>query len=218
MLAPSTYPSTGDILSSVALTFFAYLGFNVIAFSAGDMENPSRELPRAMLISLLATMVIYVALAIGVFGTLTVDEVIAEGDTALAAAARPSLGEAGFTLMLLAASFSTASAINANVYAGAGLMANLAQRRQFPPFFADKLGPHGVRGLLISGGLVIALALFFDLSAIASMGSAVTLIFFTLITIGHIHLAPETGAKVWLLVVATVAAALQRSYCSSLGR
>ena len=77
------------------------------------MENPSRELPRAMLISLLATIVIYVALAIGVFGTLTVDEVIAEGDTALAAAARPSLGEAGFTLMLLAASFSTASAINA---------------------------------------------------------------------------------------------------------
>ena len=35
-----------------------------------------------------------------------------------------------------------------------------------------------------------------------------TLIFFTLITIGHIRLAPETGAKVWLLVVATVAAAL----------
>jgi amino acid transporter len=208
LLAPSTYPATGDILSSVALTFFAYLGFNVIAFSAGDMANPQRDLPKAMYVSLGATMAIYVALAIGVFGTLTVAEVIAEGDTALAAAARPSLGEAGFTLMLLAATFSTSSAVNANFYAAGGFLSSLAERRQFPGFFGKRVGPHGVFGMLIAGGLVIAMSLLFDLSAIASMGSAVTLIFFTLITVGHIRLAPETGAKVWLLVVATLAAFL----------
>jgi amino acid transporter len=65
-----------------------------------------------------------------------------------------------------------------------------------------------VFGLLIAAAIVIALSLFFDLTAIASMASAVTLIFFTLITIGHIPLAKETGANVWLLVVATLAAAL----------
>jgi amino acid transporter len=206
LLAPSTYPRGTEILSSVALTFFAYLGFNVIAFSSGDMENPRRDLPRAMFLALGVTMAIYIALGIGVFGTLTVDQVIAEGDTALAAAARPSLGEAGFTLMLIAASFSTASALNANVYAGAGFMANLAQRGQFPPFFARKLGPQGVRGLLVSAAIVIILSLLFDLSAIASMGSAVTLVFFTLITIGHLGLVGETGAKVWLLWLAIIAA------------
>jgi amino acid transporter len=208
LLARSTYPGAGDILSSVALTFFAYLGFNVIAFSAGDMANPSRDLPRAMFLSIGVTVLIYVALAIGVFGTLTVDEVIAEGDTAMAAAAKPSLGEAGFTLMLLAASFSTSSAFNANVYAGGGFMSGLAARRQFPAFFARKVGPHGILGLLISAGIVTTFSLLFDLTAIASMGSAVTLIFFTLITIGHIPLAKETGARVWLLVVATLAAFL----------
>jgi amino acid transporter len=151
-------------------------------------------------------MAIYVALAIGVFGTLTVDEVIGEGDTALAAAAKPSLGEEGFTLMLLAASFSTSSAVNANTYAAGGLMASLAQKGQIPGLFARKLGPHGILGLLISASVIIMLSLLFDLSAIASMGSAVTLIFFTVITIGHIHIADETGAKVWLLVLATLAA------------
>jgi hypothetical protein len=85
-------------------------------------------------------------------------------------------------------------------------MASLAQRRQFPPFFARKFGPHGILGLLISASLVILLSLLFDLSSIASMGSAVTLIFFTVITVGHMRLAPETGAKVWLLVLATLAA------------
>ncbi|HWC30089.1 MAG TPA: APC family permease [Dehalococcoidia bacterium] len=206
LLAPSTYPAGSDILSSVALTFFAYLGFNVIAFSAGDMDNPQRDLPRAMFISISATMVIYIALAIGVFGTLSVAEVIENGDTALAAAAKPSLGEAGFTLMLTAAAFSTSSAVNANVYASGGLMSSLAQRGQFPPFFARKFGPHGVLGLLISATLVITLSLLFDLSAIASMGSAVTLIFFALITAGHIPIAKKTGAKVWLLVLGVVAA------------
>jgi amino acid transporter len=206
LLKPSTYPKTGDILSSVALTFFAFLGFNVIAFSAGDMGDPKRELPKAMFIAIGATIALYVALAIGVFGTLTVDEVIAEGDTAMAAAAKPSLGQAGFTLMLLAASFSTSSAFNANVYAGAGFMGGLAERRQFPPFFAKKVGPHGILGMLISAAIVVVFSLLFDLSAIASMGSAVTLVFFTAITVGHIPLAKETGAKVWLLVVAALAA------------
>jgi amino acid transporter len=206
LLAVSTYPSTGDILSSVALTFFAFLGFNVIAFSAGDMEDPKRDLPKAMFIAIGATIALYVALAIGVFGTLTVDQVIAEGDTAMAAAAKPSLGQAGFTLMLLAAAFSTSSAFNANVYAGAGFMGGLAERRQFPAFFAREVGPHGILGMLISAVIVVFFSLLFDLSAIASMGSAVTLVFFTLITIGHIPLAKETGAKVWLLVVGALAA------------
>ena len=48
LLAPSTYPSMSYILASVALTFFAYLGFGVIAFTGGDLENPKKNMPRAM--------------------------------------------------------------------------------------------------------------------------------------------------------------------------
>ena len=46
LLAFSGYPSFSDIVASVALTFFAYLGFSVITFAAGDLRDPSRELPR----------------------------------------------------------------------------------------------------------------------------------------------------------------------------
>ena len=48
LLAFSGYPSFADIVSSVALTFFAYLGFSVITFAVGDLRDPARELPRAM--------------------------------------------------------------------------------------------------------------------------------------------------------------------------
>jgi amino acid transporter len=48
LLAFSGYPSVRDIVSSVALTFFAFLGFGVITFTAKDLAEPKRQLPRAV--------------------------------------------------------------------------------------------------------------------------------------------------------------------------
>ena len=45
LLAFSGYPSVSKIISSVALTFFAYLGFNVITFTGGDLRKPKRDIP-----------------------------------------------------------------------------------------------------------------------------------------------------------------------------
>ena len=59
------------------------------------------------------TSVVYVLIAIGVFGTLTVAEVIGYGETAIAEAARPALGDAGFTIMAVAAPVVQAGATNA---------------------------------------------------------------------------------------------------------
>ena len=52
LLAFSGYPSFSKIISSVALTFFAYLGFNVITFTGGDLRNPRRDIPRATYLSI----------------------------------------------------------------------------------------------------------------------------------------------------------------------
>jgi amino acid transporter len=103
LLAFSGYPSFSDIIASVALTFFAYLGFSVITFAAGDLRDPARELPQAMYAALGVTTLLYVLISLGVFGTLTVEEAIGFGETAIAEAARPALGEAGFTMMAVAA-------------------------------------------------------------------------------------------------------------------
>src|SRR4051812_37196183 len=96
LLAVSGYPSFSEIVSSVALTFFAFLGFGVITFTAKDLVEPARQLPRAVYLALGIATVIYVAVALGVFGTLTVEQVISSGGTALAVAAEPTLGSAGY--------------------------------------------------------------------------------------------------------------------------
>ena len=124
----------------MALTFFAYLGFAVISFTGGDLPDPARNLPRAMYIALGITIVLYVLISIGVFGTLTVEEVIANGDTALAQAAKPALGEAGFVMMAIAALLATSSSVNANIYAATGSTAKLAESEMFPRSSASSPG------------------------------------------------------------------------------
>jgi amino acid transporter len=112
LLDPAGYPGVREIVASVALTFFAFLGFGVITFTAKDLPKPSRQLPRAMYLALAIATTIYVAVSLGVFGTLTADQVVTYGATALAEAAKPTLGQAGYVLMVITALFSTAGAAN----------------------------------------------------------------------------------------------------------
>ena len=204
LLAVSGYPSFSTIVASVALTFFAYLGFSVITFAVGDLADPARQLPKAMYLALGVTATTYILISLGVFGTLTVDEVVGYGETAIAEAARPSLGEAGFVMMAIAALLATSSSVNATLYASGGLTTMLADARQFPPIFGreSRLGRHA--GLLITAFLVLVVANLIDLSAIASVGSACSLMIFLLVGVAGYRRRAETGSQA-LIVLAAIA-------------
>src|SRR5262249_45337902 len=178
----------------------------IITFTAKDLAKPARQLPRAMYLALGIATVIYVAIALGVFGTLTVDKVISSGGTAIAVAAEPTLGRAGYWLMTVTALFATAGPTNAAPCRAAGLSGRLAGAGQFPPLMARKLGGRASDGLLIAAAVTLVLALGFNLDAIASIGSAVALVIFTMITAAHLRIRAETGAKLPILILAIVAA------------
>jgi amino acid transporter len=202
LLSFSDYPPFSKIVSSVALTFFAFLGFNVITFAAGDLRDPKRELPKAMYGALGVTTTVYVLIAVGVFGTLTVAEVIGYGETAIAEAARPTLGDAGFTVMAVAALLSTAGATNATLYASSNLTGMLAAEGLFPPLFGpgSRLGARS--GLLITSVLVLVVANLVDLSAIASVGSAVALMIFVLVGAAGYRRRNDTGSNAAIVLLA----------------
>jgi amino acid transporter len=201
LLAFSGYPPFSKIVASIALTFFAFLGFGVMTFTVGELRNPARELPRAMALALGLTTATYVLISIGVFGTLTVNEAIGYGETAIAEAARPALGDAGFTLMAVAALIATAGATNATLFASGGLTSSLAELGQFPPLLGrgSRLGRHG--GLFVTSAVVLLLANLVTLGAIASVGSACSLMVFLLVGIAGYRLRSETGAQGWLVLL-----------------
>jgi amino acid transporter len=204
-LASDTYPGLAEVVASVALTFFAFLGFSVITFSAGDLEEPPRQLPRAMYYAIGITTLTYVAISLGVFGVLDVDEVIAAGPTAIAEAARPALGDAGFALMSLTAMFATAGCTNASLYGATHLTEMLGTIRQFPPSFARETKRGRPGGLMITAISVLAMANGFDITAIASIGTAIALILFLALCGAGIRLRAETSAALVPMLAAMFA-------------
>jgi amino acid transporter len=143
-----------------------------------------------------------VLIAVGVFGTLTTTQVIGYGETAIAEAARPTLGDAGFTIMAIVALLSTAGCTNATLYAAGNLTDQLAKSRLFPGVFGEKspLGRHA--GLLITAGLVLIVANAVDLSAIASVGSAVSLMVFLLVGIAGWRRRADTNSNPVIVALA----------------
>jgi amino acid transporter len=205
LLAFSGYPPFSKIVASIALTFFAFLGFGVMTFTVDKLRDPKRELPRAVVLALGLTTATYVLISIGVLGTLTVDQAIGYGETAIAEAARPSLGDAGFTLMAIAALIATAGATNGTLFGSASLTSSLAELRQFPPLLGphSRLGKHG--GLLVTAILALVLSNLVDLSAIASVGSACSLVVFLLVGLAGYRLRSQTGASAAIVLLGMAA-------------
>jgi amino acid transporter len=206
-VAPSTWPPFPAILLGSGVVFLAYEGFGLITNAAEDMRSPAKTLPRALYLSVAFTMLVYVAVSLAVLGNLSIPAIADAKDYALAAAARPFLGNLGFRLIAIAALFSTSSAINATLYGGANVSYAIARDGELPRFFERKVWGRGTEGLLITTGLVILFTNAFGLDGIAMMGSASFLIIYGAVNIAHLKLLRKTGARESLVWASTVACA-----------
>lgn len=202
-LVTSTYPPVSSLFYSLTITFFAYEGFRVITNAAEDMPNPAKTLPRAIMTSIGIVMVLYIAIALVVFGNLPVAEVLAAKDFALAEAAKPVFGSVGFTVVAIAALIATASSINANLYAVTNVTYQLAKNGQLPTAFGKPI-KKSREGLVISAFFIILIALFLDLGEIAVLGSISILIVHFITHVGHMRLIHKTGASRILVISAAL--------------
>jgi len=207
LLSLKDAPPVMNVFSSIALTFFAYEGFRVITNTAEDMENPGQTMLKAMFIAIGFVMLLYVAVTFAVFGNLTLPEIIKAQDYALAEAAKPAFGQIGFTLMAIAALISTASSINANLYAVTNVTYDMAKNGELPKVYTRNVW-HSSEGLVISTVILIAFVLFFNLNEIAAIGSISILFIHALVHIGHLLKVKETNASKVLLVLAILTIAL----------
>jgi L-asparagine transporter-like permease len=105
-------------------------------------------------------------------------------------------------MMSVTALFATAGATNAGLYPASGLCEQMAKIGQFPPVMGHRVGGRAGAGLLVTATIAIVLALGFDLSAIASIGSVIALLVFGLVSIGHLRVRAETGARASILLLA----------------
>jgi amino acid transporter len=197
-------PNMTNILFGAGIVFLAYQGFSLITNTAEDMENPKKTLQKALYLSVIIVMIIYVLVSITVLGNLPSQQIIDAKDYALAAAAKPFLGTIGFSLIAIAALFSTASGINATLYGGANISYMIAKDGELPKIFERKLWKNSTEGLVITVALVLIFVNIFQLGSIAMLGSASLLIIYVAVNIGHLKILKETQANLLIIILSII--------------
>ena len=182
-------------LVAVALIFVAFEGFELIPNAIDEMVDPARNLRRAIVIAIVLTTIIYIAVAVAALGNLTPAQIQHDQEYVLAVAARPTLGEAGFVLIGIAALLSTASAINATLFGAARLAMVMAREHALPQVFAlqsrDNPVPYVALFALTAVSLLFALAA--PLAAISGLASATFLLIFAAVNFSALRLAARIG-------------------------
>ena len=173
------------MIATVGFVFVSYLGLTKIASVAEEIKNPERNIPLGMLLSLIATSVIYV---LGVFIMVYIIEPAEFAkDLAPAATAVEQLftwmpGNMGAYLMIGAAMAAFASTGNAGLMSSSRYPFAMGRDKLFPPGFS-KVGKKGtpVTSILFTTGLIIFFILVLSEEGIAKLASTFNLIVLMLI-------------------------------------
>lgn len=204
-IAPGSWSPPLQLVAGGMIIFVAYEGFELIANTAKDVRDVAKTLPRAYYSAVGFVIALYVLVSLVTVGHLAVDKIVAAKDYALAEAARPLLGQAGFTIIAIAAMLSTASAINATLYGTSRLSYCIARADELPDLLERNVWGQPIWGLLISAGLTLIVANAFDLTSIATLGSAGFLLIFAAVNVANARAAARTHSRGWISLVGAVA-------------
>jgi amino acid transporter len=192
-VSPAAFPPAATIVYAGALIFLGYEGFELIANASEDARDPERTLPRAYLIAIGGVIALYVLVAFVAVGNLSPHAIASESDYALAAAARPFLGPAGFTLIGIAAVVSTASAINATLYGAAKFTYLMGRDGELPARFGRPVWNRPAGGLIATAAGTLVIVNTVNIEGISLMGSAGFLIIFAAVNLAAAKLTATSG-------------------------
>lgn len=202
LLSVSNLIPIDNVLTGAAMLFLGYEGFGLITNTAEDIDKPQKNIPRALYLAVILVMLIYVAVSIAVVGNLSLPEIKQTADYALAAAAQPFAGAIGFTIIVIAALFSTSSAINATLYGGVNVSYLMAKKGELPKFFNRKSWHDSREGLLITSTIVILLIVLLNLSNVVMLGSSIFLLVYAGVNLAHLKLYKKTDANKYIICLA----------------
>lgn len=195
--------SATGFIAAMALAILAYKGFTTITNSGAEIVDPHRNVGRAIIISIAICVVIYILVALAVAGNLSLPEIIAAKDFALAEAARPALGDYGLWFTVALAIVATVSGVIASIFAVSRMLAMLTDMKLVPHRHFGMPGNIQNHTLVYTIVIAIFLTLFFDLSRIASLGAIFYLLMDIAVHWGVLrHLRKEIKANAVILIMA----------------
>ena len=176
------------IMSVAALVFTSYLGFAQVATVAGEMKNPGRNLPLAMVGSVLIVTVLYVVTIFVATNVFTQEALATAGETAMVEVGRQLLGVGGALVIIIGGLLATMSSANASILSTSRAIFGVSKDALLPRWASRinlKYGtPHVALGM--AGGPVIVLAATRQVQLLAEVASFLHLIMYGLICVALI--------------------------------
>ena len=175
---------TGIILAFV-LIFFAFIGFEDMANVAEEVRKPKKTIPRAIILSIIITGVIYILVSLAVVRILNWQD-LAASSAPLADVAHSAIGMNGSITLSLIALFATASTVLITLVAGARILYGMAKSGSLPKFLGRVHPKTKTPWIAVIGILVTSIAFAFvgDIVIIANI-----VVFAVVITFAAINLA-----------------------------
>jgi amino acid transporter len=181
----------GPMITTTGLIFVSYLGFVQITSVAEEIKDPDRNLPRAVIGSVLIVTAIY-ALVLFVMSAAVEQGFIAQqeaaGNIAVVEVARLVLGPAGAVAMLFGGLLATASSANASILASSRINFAMGRDSIVTPALNEIHDQFGTpyRAIAITGALILVFIVVAPIETLATMGSVLHLIIYGLLNIALI--------------------------------
>ncbi len=183
------------IFKAMGLTFIAFQGFEVIAQCAEEVENPRKNIPRAVFFSLLIVVPIYLLVAVVSLGAVDPgsmtpwDYLASKKEVALVEVSKTFFTGGGI-MLLVGGLISTMSALNATIYSSSRVAYAMGKDRNFPSFFgkvhARRFTPHV--SIMFSLVIVVLIAVSLPIEDVAAAADIMFLLLFLQVNIALIRL------------------------------
>lgn len=185
------------IFTTTALIFTSYLGFVQIATVAGEIKKPSKNLPRALMGSVLLVMALYIVAIFVSTTTLSTARLAELGETAMIDVARSLVGRVGALGILGAGLLATLSSANASILSSSRAIYALGYDDMIPEQISnvnEKFGtPH--YALMIVGSTIAGLTLLGRIEILAEVASLLHLMMYGMICLTLLVVRKE--APLW---------------------
>ncbi|MBS9338919.1 APC family permease [Fructobacillus sp. M2-14] len=123
---------TGGFGVAVLATLFAYDGWVTLANISGEIKNPQKTLPKAIIYGILVVIVAFVGVSFGTFSSLNANAIVSYGNQATIHVAEAAFGLWGGRLLTLAILISLLGTLNGKVVSFPRVLYAMAKRGDFP--------------------------------------------------------------------------------------
>jgi amino acid transporter/nucleotide-binding universal stress UspA family protein len=184
------------VFAAMGLTFIAFEGYEIIAQTSEEVEEPKRNVPRAVFLSLLIVVPIYLLVAFVAIGAVTppaglgITEYLArEKELALVSAADQFVHRGGIVI-LIGGLLSTLSALNATIYSSSRVAFAMARDANLPQLLGrvhpSRATPH--IAILASALIVIGMAVLLPIEDVAAAADIMFLLLFVQVNVALVRL------------------------------